>query len=646
MAYLSPAQVLAELKQNGSYDSMRQEMLKAFSESGRGKEIEKQIGLLVERFGGDSETAKRGRNNDGSIEKRVLGYIERQSRLERLETDARNYWLKRDTKESMKRSIFNAMDKACKAEEPERLRQSVSRALELEAPRVPAHGAGASAKSHSFYRIGDAAAAFVPTGNSFLSSSPQYTCVSVKIDSCDAPKNMYMVRDPDAAHRGALQEVWAVYWDQLIALKRPYDHKHREGDQVYALYRNDLGTDTAVSTEFFPGRVERVSQMSIAVRFDTGELSHVYYDELFAAGRVGFLRQQSEERKRRGASDSMVEVHGRFIPSFTGFWPSVAQPGLGKHGRKTRYRQMPPLLVDIRSADKYYLRSQFHETRAENHSAVAYESDRNSDMDTGSSSVGPESPAPKAVDHDRSTAHTKQQQQQQPISNHDNDLEHNSNQASLPSKPTHPVSPEEDGEIDAGPNEEGECLDERALATSPRTRDSSSSRRYSDYRHRPARRRSSNGRADYHYHDRPLSRGRQSRFDDRERSPYRRSRDEWGTSNRRSSGYRDSGYRERRRSRSRSRSKGRGRADPYGSSPVNIAHPHPRVVPDTILLSPQQQQQQPQPIVINPFQPVGFEMPMQPMMQPQQDRVDMRDHHPYQHPRQPDRRHGDYRHER
>ncbi|KAJ2864121.1 hypothetical protein GGI22_001797 [Coemansia erecta] len=649
MVYLSPAQVLAELKQNGTYDAMRQEMLKAFSESGRDKEFEKQIGLLVERFGGDSETAKRGRNNDGNIERRVLGYIERQSRLERLETEARNYWLKRDTNEKMKRSIFNAMDKARKADEPERLRQSVSRALELEPPRLPAHGAGASAKSHSFYRIGDAAAAFVPTGNSFLSSSPQYTCVSVKIDSCDAPKNMYMVRDPDASHRGALQEVWAVYWDQLIALKRPYDHKHREGDQVYALYRNDLGTDTAVSTEFFPGRVERVSQMSIAVRFDTGELSHVYYDELFAAGRVGFLRQQSEERKRRGASDSMVEVHGRVIPSFTGFWPSVAQPGLGKHGRKTRYRQMPPLLVDIRSADKYYLRSQFHEAHVENHNAAVYESDRNSDMDTGSSSVGLESPAPNTVDHGRSTAHTKQQQQ--PISSHDNALEHNSNQSSLSSKPTHPVSPEEDGEIDAGPKEEGECLDERPLATSPRARDSSSSRRYSEYHHRPARRRSSHGRTDYHYHDRPSSRGRQSRFDDRERSPYRRGRDEWSTSNRRSSGYRDSGYRERWRSRSpsrspsrsRSHSRGRGRADPYGSSPAHMTHPPPRVVPNGILLSPPQQQ----PVVVNPFQTVGFEMPMQPMVvPPPQDRMDMHDHHPYQHSRQPDRRHGDYRYER
>ncbi|KAJ2539536.1 hypothetical protein EV175_006332, partial [Coemansia sp. RSA 1933] len=398
MIHVSPEQVLGELKQNGSYAAMRQEMLKVFSESERGKELEKDIAALVERASasGDGEAPMRGRNRDENLERRIAGYLERHGRLERLETDARNYWLKGDKKEAMRRSISEATDRVSKTDNPSRLRQRVSRALELEPPRLPSHGSGAPARSHSFYRIGDAAAAFVPIGNSFLNSSPRYTCVSVTIESCDAPKNMYMVRDPDAAHQGPLQEVWAVFWDQLIALKRPYDHKHREGDQVYALYRNDLGEGTAVSTEFFPGRVERVSQMSIAVRFDTGELAHVYYDELFAAGRVGFLRQQSEERKRRCASDAMVEVHGRFIPSFTGFWPSIAQPGLGKHGRKTRYRQMPPLLVDERSADKYYLQTQLQDIRNETDGAVC-ESDKNSDMDTGSSSTAPESPAPKPM---------------------------------------------------------------------------------------------------------------------------------------------------------------------------------------------------------------------------------------------------------
>ncbi|KAJ2521022.1 hypothetical protein H4217_001664 [Coemansia sp. RSA 1939] len=641
MIRLSPEQILAELKQNGTYDAMRHEMLKAFKESEHGRELEKHVASLVERFTDDGDSMPRSRKAEEDLERRVYGYLERHGRLEKLEKDARNYWLKRDKKDSVKRSISTAIDNVCKPDyKPSQLQSRVvSRELELDPPRIPGHGSGtSSSRSHNYYRRGDAAAAFVPICDPLLASSPGYTCISVEVASCDAPKNMYMVNDPDAANQGPLQDTWAVYWDQLIALKRPYDQKYRDGDQVYALYRMDLDTDTAVSTEFFPGRVERVSHMSLAIRFDTGELAHVYYDEVFAAGRVGFLRQQSEERKRRGASDAMVRVQGRVIPSFTGFWPDIAQPGLGKYDRKTRYRQMPPLLVDTQAADKYYMQHQLPNTRKESPRA-AEESDRNSDMDIESSSASPEPSAPKA------SAYAQDKEAlAQSVSVSNTQLEQKNGQTAPPKKPAHPTSSEEDGEIDVEPKEEGEYMEEAPPAASIRDRYSSSnnSRRQSDYHTRPARRQSPYGRADYHrlnQHDRPSSRGRPSRFDDRDRSPYRSRRDEWDTYHSRSSGYRDGGYRGRQRSRSRSRSHSRvhSRAGVYASPQSHLSQ---RAVPNGRSPSPPQQQQQE--IIINPFQPVHFDSGLEPTVP--QDRTDAHDfsyQQPYP-PRPPGRSRGDY----
>ncbi|KAJ1880312.1 hypothetical protein LPJ57_002319, partial [Coemansia sp. RSA 486] len=108
-------------------------------------------------------------------------------------------------------------------------------------------------------------------------------------------------------------------------------------------------------------------------------LGHVYYDEAFAAGRIGFLRRYSEERRRTDAHDAMVEFQGKIIPSFTGFWPSVARPALGKHDRKVRYRQMPPLLCASEPPVK---------------AGSARQSSPSSDMDIAGSSSGAPSPLP------------------------------------------------------------------------------------------------------------------------------------------------------------------------------------------------------------------------------------------------------------
>ncbi|KAJ2743401.1 hypothetical protein GGI20_003763 [Coemansia sp. BCRC 34301] len=250
--------------------------------------------------------------------------------------------------------------------------------VEVDPPRVVSSGA----RTHNYYRRGDAVVAFVSLDNAMCERQPAYICVAAEVTACDAKRNMYTVRDPDAPSSEAAQNTWVVYWDQLLAIKRPYEVKYHVADQVYALFREDGSGDTAVSTEFFPGHVLSVGQLSLAVQFDSGALAHVYYDEVFAAGRVGFLRTHSAERRRLGAADSMVESsQGKFIPSFTGFWPNEAEPQLGKHGRKVRYRQKPPILVSQAPPPP------------ELHAA----SSPGSDMDIDNSSPEPLSPAPQPV---------------------------------------------------------------------------------------------------------------------------------------------------------------------------------------------------------------------------------------------------------
>ncbi|KAJ2860633.1 hypothetical protein FB639_005608 [Coemansia asiatica] len=200
-----------------------------------------------------------------------------------------------------------------------------------------------------------------------------------EIIACDSEHNAYTISDMDAQE--GIQGTWVAHWDQLIAIKKSYEYVYKVGEQVYALYRDDSSTHTQVTTEFFPGRVEHVGPVSLAIRFDTGELGHVYYDEAFAAGRIGFLRRYSEERRKADAHDAMVEFQGKTIPSFTGFWPQVARPGLGKHGRKVRYRQMPPLLAPCEPPP-------IKASSAESLSP-------SSDMDIAGSSSGAPSPLPQ-----------------------------------------------------------------------------------------------------------------------------------------------------------------------------------------------------------------------------------------------------------
>ncbi|KAJ1992050.1 hypothetical protein GGI25_004361 [Coemansia spiralis] len=661
MPQLSPEQVLAEIKQNGAYDKMRQEILKTFSESKRGKEFESQINSLLESFTKDSEQT-RGRDEEEHLERRVLGYLERKGRLQRIEKDARNYWLLMEKREMVENTIKQAIESAYMSESSDRHQHSakITRPLEVDPPRIPpSHGTGASTRTHNFYRRGDAVAAFLATGDPFCDAQ-QYICLSVEVISCDAEKSMYTVRDPDS--NGTRQNNWVVYWDQIIALKRPYEQKYRDGDQVYALYRDDLGTDAAVSTEFFPGRVEHVGQMSLAIRFDTGELTHVYYDEVFAAGRVGFLRQQSEDRKKRNAPDSMVEVHGRIIPSFTGFWPEIARPGLGNHCRKVRYRQMPPLLVDVHSADRYYTRSQLKIQRIE-HPTEDYESEKNSlrqssDMDTDSSSEALSSPIPSVhtEQHDDNQAPMDLLQQvrhpiTEPKANNNSEFNPDHRPVQLqavhtqPKKPVHPMSSEEDGEIDAEDGEEGECLDEpyvasaRTMSVNNRSRGEhthgptlrrpshsrSSSRhenrnlrldRYSPPRargsrdgsiQRPSRRDSYYGPSRDRGSDRSPERGRVSRFDNRDQF----TRDS----------HRDRGYYSRRRSRSRSRSGSPNRR--YRSS-ASYNNDQLHRAPHVAHVIPQSQ------IIINPFRPVAFDMGMDPAATQDQTDIHRSENSPYQ----------------
>ncbi|KAJ1900976.1 hypothetical protein LPJ66_001105 [Kickxella alabastrina] len=340
MARLSAEQALFRLKENGTFDALRQELQHAFSNSTRGQEFVSKVRDMLQ-WTSDERGYTRTSDKTQYLERRLLEQLEQHGTLERLGTDARTFWLTAERHPRLQAKIKQAFAQP----EPFSPIPStvVSRPLEIDPPRIPSQGAGQPPRSHSFYRRGDAVAAFVATCDP-LCHDASYICLLAEIAACDAQRNAYTVRDADAD--GARQSMWVTHWDQLMTLKRPYEYTYRVGDQVYALYRDDSVAHTQVTTEFFPARIACVGPISLAVRYDSGELAHVYYDEVFAAGRVGFLRRKSEERRRaEGPAGGMVEVQTKLVPSFTGFWPREQSPALGKHGRKVRYRQMPPMLM-------------------------------------------------------------------------------------------------------------------------------------------------------------------------------------------------------------------------------------------------------------------------------------------------------------
>ncbi|KAJ2892929.1 hypothetical protein IWW38_003037, partial [Coemansia aciculifera] len=311
MAQVSAEQVLAKLKQNGTYDAMRQEMLASFLGSARCTSFDDKVKEQLERAYPDVSTM-RGPELTKVLERRLARSLEKEGVLEQLERDARNFWLAGERSLATKQQISSAIDG---------FRGGVGQTAELpsmldvDPPRL----AGSGPRTHNYYRRGDPVVAFVSLGDTLCESHPHYVCVAAEVAACDARSNMYTVRDPDAPEAEAAQNTWVVYWDQLLAIKRPYECQYHVGDQVYALYREDGGGDTSVSTEFFPGRVECVGQLSLAVKFDSGALGHVYYDEVFAAGRVGFLRARSAERRKADCADAFVETpQGKVVPSFTG----------------------------------------------------------------------------------------------------------------------------------------------------------------------------------------------------------------------------------------------------------------------------------------------------------------------------------------
>ncbi|KAJ2315272.1 hypothetical protein IWW54_000398 [Coemansia sp. RSA 2705] len=564
---LTAEQVLARLKQNGTYDSMRKQQLDAFVASEHGKAFEATANSLLRRLAEDADSARVG-DRAGYLERRLVEQLKLNGRMERMERDTRNYWFAADRHDAVAKSISAAIGQLRDGSTARVDGSTVSRPLEVDPPRLPP--AGSRGRSHNYYRRGDAVAVFVPVGDS-LRAAPEYICLALGIDACDSARNMYSVRDADAAGSG--QSKWAVYWDQILAIKRPYEQVYRAGDQVYALYRDDYGADTAVSTEYFPGKVEDVGKLSLAIRYDAGGLAHVFYDEVFAAGRVGFMRQMSDERKRSGAADAMVEVHGRLIPSFTGFWADTAQPLLGKYGRKVRYRQMPPILVEHGKRDVNLIWSQQQQQQP----AIQYGRDRatspaqhSSDMDIDSSADSPSPPraaAAAVISNPEPVA--KQPEPPAAIAAKIEPWPPRPNPKPAGSKqPAPALSSEEEGEIDAGVgDEEGEVHERPAAAAQPaRTPDPRSTRPA----YRSPSRSSSRYRDREELHWRPRSPRRERRYSrSRSRSRSRwsnRSRDRSRTpradrgrdfGHRRYSGRQHDEYRPRYRSRSRSLSRER-----------------------------------------------------------------------------------------
>ncbi|KAJ2715568.1 hypothetical protein H4R19_001133 [Coemansia spiralis] len=338
---VTAAQIVERTQQNGAYAAVLKGLLAAFDASEQGAAFDAEVLALLQRVSEDPE-AQRFRDKTAYYERRVLEHFQRAGTVERLETEARNFLLAPTARAAQQRAVAQAVDEIRAAGGPtSRTRPgTVSRPLEVD---PPSHGSRGGGRSHSYYRRGDSVAALVSVAEP-LRQDPDYACLGVEIAACDAARGMYTVRDPDVP--SGARDSWVVSWDQILAIKRPYEHVYRAGDQVYALFRDDYAADTAVSTEYYPGRVEQVASMSLAVRFDTGEVGHVYYDEVFAAGRVGFLRHMSDERRRHNGPGAMVQVGGRMVPSFTGFWPGSAHPTLGNRGRRVRYRPTPPILVE------------------------------------------------------------------------------------------------------------------------------------------------------------------------------------------------------------------------------------------------------------------------------------------------------------
>ncbi|KAJ2065242.1 hypothetical protein GGI17_000498 [Coemansia sp. S146] len=431
MAQVSAEQVLAKLKQDGTFDMMRQQMLSSFLGSSRSTEFDQLVKNVLERALPDITT--RGPDLNQLLEKRVVRDLERQGTLDQLEKDARNFWLTGDRSDTTRKNIERAVGDLHSGG------TECLSMLDVDPPRI---SGGQASRSHNYYRRGDTVVAFISLCDTLCEREPPYICVAAEVIACDAVKNMYTVRDPDAGTRST----WVVYWDQILAIKRPYECKYQVGDQVYALYRDDRGADTAVSTEFFPGRVQSVGQLSLAVKFDSGALAHVYYDEVFAAGRVGFLRNKSAERRRRREDGAMVETaKGRAVPSFTGFWPGDAAPELGKHGRKVRYRQMPPLLVAHEPVPDTSAKERRKSlgTEAVN---ISRHSSPGSDMDIDNSSPEPIVTAVQPVARPQQQPQQPQQQQRPTVN------------AQPPARRPSPGS-EEDGEIGG---EDGECTSDSA----------------------------------------------------------------------------------------------------------------------------------------------------------------------------------------
>ncbi|KAJ2598564.1 hypothetical protein GGF39_002601 [Coemansia sp. RSA 1721] len=374
MARVSAEQVLNSLKKNGTYDAMRQELQSAFVGSERGRDFEAKIKEIMRNVS-EGRVYFRSTDKKQLLESRIAEQLAQTGLLERMGTDARNFWLVAERQITLKQRIAQAIGEATQSSE--HVEDVATRPLEIDPPRIPSQGSNQPPRTHSFYRRGDSVAAFVALSDPLCTGETQYMCIMAEIIACDSERNAYTISDLDA--REGIQGTWVAHWDQLITIKRPYEYVYKLGEQVYALYRDDSSTHTQVTTEFFPGRVEHIGPVSLAIRFDTGELGHVYYDEAFAAGRIGFLRRYSEERRRTDAHDAMVEFQGKIIPSFTGFWPSVARPALGKHDRKVRYRQMPPLLCASEPPVK---------------AGSARQSSPSSDMDIAGSSSGAPSPLP------------------------------------------------------------------------------------------------------------------------------------------------------------------------------------------------------------------------------------------------------------
>ncbi|KAJ2867533.1 hypothetical protein FB639_004934, partial [Coemansia asiatica] len=168
MGRVSAEQVLHTLKKNGTYDAMRQELQSAFANSERGREFEARLKEIMKSVA-EERAYLRSSDKKQLLERRIAEQLEQSGLLDRMGTEARNFWLVAERQRTLSQRLKQAAEEA--AQSSEHVEDVALRPLEIDPPRIPAHGSGHPPRTHSFYRRGDTVAAFAALSDPLCNES-------------------------------------------------------------------------------------------------------------------------------------------------------------------------------------------------------------------------------------------------------------------------------------------------------------------------------------------------------------------------------------------------------------------------------------------------------------------------------------------